>query len=140
MRSFRLTLAASALGVAAVTSAAAQAVAPDLMGAYAPGGDCKQDPQVTIGQDLAVRVGGKTTRFAPLDSCQSCVGGARYEGIEVWVTYLGKNGDPMYPMFRVNADERRGVLIVDKNDLQSAPAPMRSVAMASPLKKCAAAR
>lgn len=121
----------------AAGAAAAQGIAPaqNLWGTYAPGGDCTKEPRVTIGQSLIVQAGGKPTRYGPIDSCVSCVGGASYEGIEVWVTYLGANGDPMYPMFRVNADEKRGTLVVDRD--ASAPAPIKAVSAASPLKRCA---
>lgn len=124
------------LALVAAAEASAVDVAPELQGSYAPGGDCSKEPRVTIGDAITVHAAGKATRFAPVDACYSCAGGARYSGIETWVTYLGRNGDPMYPMFRVNADEKRGVLVVDKNDIQAAPAPIRAVAMASPLKKC----
>lgn len=122
-------------GLALAGAAAAQGVAPELKGAYAPGGDCTKEPRVTIGDALTVVAGGKTTRYAPVDACYSCAGGARYEGIEVWVTYLDRNKEPVYPMFRVNANEKRGALVVDKDP--AAPPPVRAVSQASPLKKCA---
>jgi hypothetical protein len=125
-----------ALGV--TSAAAAQVVSPDLIGAYAPGGDCSREPRVTISDALTVHAAGRSIRLAPMDACHSCAGGAKYTGIEVWVTYLGKDGAPVSPMFRVNADEKRGVLVVDKDGIdQSTPAPVRAVAQASPLRKCA---
>lgn len=129
-------IAGSVLGLLAAGAAAAQGVSPELKGSYAPAGDCTKEPRVVIGDVLTVIAGGKSTKYAPLDACYSCAGGARYEGIEVWVTYLDRNKEPVYPMFRVNADEKRGALVVDKQDAKTAPAPVRAVAMASPLKKC----
>jgi len=137
MRKMAMSGFGVALGLAIAGHALAQGVSPDLKGSYAPGGDCTKEPRVIIGDVLTVIAGGKSTRYAPLDACYSCAGGARYEGIEVWVTYLDSKKEPAYPMFRVNADEKRGNLVVDKNDIQTAPTPVRAVAMASPLKKCA---
>lgn len=117
--------------------AVAQAVDPALRGAYAPGGDCTKQPRVVLSDVLTIYDGVAPNRIAPLDSCRSCVGGAQYSGIEVWVAQLGANGEPIQPMFRFNADEKKGALVVDKYDMQTMPAPVRAVAMASPLKRCA---
>jgi hypothetical protein len=124
------------LGLAIASSATAQGVDPALKGSYAPGGDCTKEPRVTIGDAITIVSGGKPARFGPVDSCHSCVGGAAYQGAEVWVTYLDSKREPVYPMFRVNADEKRGNLVVDKQDAKTAPPPVRAVAMASPLKRC----
>ena len=128
-------MAGSVLSLLAAGAAMAQGVSPDLKGSYAPGGDCTKEPRVVIGDTLTVIAGGKTTKYAPVDACYSCAGGARYEGIEVWVTYLDRNREPVYPMFRVNADEKRGSLVVDKDP--ASPPPVRAVSQASPLRKCA---
>jgi hypothetical protein len=135
MARVKVGIAAAALALLAAGSALAQGLSPDLKGSYAPGGNCAKEPRVTIGDALTVVAGGKTTRYAPVDACYSCAGGARYEGIEVWVTYLDRNKEPASPMFRVNADEKRGALVVDRDP--AAPPPMRAVAAASPLRKCA---
>lgn len=115
----------------------AQGVAPppELRGSYGPGGDCTRQPRVVLTDVLTIHAGPTPTRLAPLDACFSCAGGARYEGIEVWVARLGSNGEPEQPMFRFNADETRGALVVDR-DPSASPA-VKAVAAASPLKRCA---
>ncbi len=119
-------------------SAAQVAPPPDLLGAYAPGGDCAKEPRVTVSATaMTIQAGGKATRLAPIDACFSCAGGDRYEGIEVWVAQLGPDQSPKEPMFRLNADEKKGALVVDKQGMQAFPPAVRAVAMASPLKRCA---
>jgi hypothetical protein len=122
------------------TAGAAQAVppSPDLFGRYAPGGDCAKEPRVTLEEKaLTIQAAGKTTRLSPIDACFSCEGGARYQGIVVWVSQLGQDGNPVEPFFHLNAGEKRGMLAVDKFGMQNFPPAHRAVAMASPLKRCA---
>ena len=144
MKAFGLVPRATLLGVLLTFGVAAQGDAQpippgkDIQGSYAPQGDCSKEPRVTLSaKDLVIQSAGKPTRLAPIDACFSCAGGARYEGIEVWVSQLGSDGNPKEPMFIFNSQEKRGVLLVDKSALQGASAPVRAVAMASPLKRCA---
>lgn len=127
-------LAAGVLGIPQIVSAQGIAPPPELRGGYAPGGNCALEPRVVLTDVLTIHAAGKATRLAPLDACFSCAGGARYEGIEVWVARLGANGDPEEPMFRFNADEKRGALVVERSP--NAPPAVRAVAAASPLKRC----
>jgi hypothetical protein len=135
-----VTLLGAFVTLCSAVQSGAQPIAPskDIQGAYAPQGDCSKEPRVTLSaKELIIQSGGKPTRLSPIDACFSCAGGARYEGIEIWVSQLGADGAPKEPMFVFNAQEKRGVLSVDKSGLQRAPAPVRAVAMASPLKRCA---
>lgn len=129
-------LALSAMALAGLAYAQGTGVAPppELRGSYAPGGDCTKQPKVVLTDVLTIHTAAGATRLAPLDACFSCAGGARYDGIEIWVARLGANGDPEYPMFRFNADEKRGNLVVDR-DPSASPA-VKAVAAASPLKRC----
>jgi hypothetical protein len=136
----RATLLGGVLTLCVAGYGGAQPIPPgkDIQGSYAPQGDCSKEPRVTLSaKDLVIQSAGKPTRLAPIDACFSCAGGARYEGIEVWVSQLGPDGNPKEPMFIFNSQEKRGALFVDKSALQGAPAPVRAVAMASPLKRCA---
>lgn len=127
-----VALGLPSLGLAQVAPSA------DLQGAYAPGGDCARTPRVVIGADaLTIHApGGAVTRLGPLDSCRTCPAGDRPDVIEVWVAPLDRNRNPIEPMFRVNADEKRGALVVDRQGMQAFPPAVRAVAMASPLKRC----
>ena len=129
---------AVALFFAVANSAMAQTAPPAaLRGSYAPGGDCTKEPRFTLTDVLTVQAAGKSTRFGPVDSCTSCVAGPDYSGIEVWVSQLGADGMPREPTLRFNADEKRGVVVIDKAGSQAFAPPMRALAMASPLKRCA---
>jgi hypothetical protein len=130
-------LAATALGVAGAPKAQGIEPGKDIQGSYAPGGDCSKEPRVTLSaKEIAIQAAGKPTRLAPIDTCFSCAGGARYEGIEQWVAQLGSDGSPKEPFFMFNSGEKRGVLVVDKSGMTSFAPPVRAVAMASPLKRC----
>ncbi|MFN4087743.1 MAG: hypothetical protein ACK4QW_01705 [Alphaproteobacteria bacterium] len=108
---------------------------PDLQGRYAPRGDCAREPRVMVdGTGMFLEIGGRRGRVAPLDLCFSCAGGARYSGIEVWVS--PKVGDQIPVIFRFNADERRGVLIVEDNAGMDLGPNLRAVIAASPLLRC----
>ena len=135
----RLTNLVLILGLATAGAAAAQtAPAPDLLGRYAPGGDCTRAPRVTLEEKaLTIQAGGKVTRLAPIDACYSCEGGARYDGVVVWISQLGPDRNPIEPFFYFNAGEKKGVLSMEKRGAQNYPPAHRAVAMASPLKRCA---
>lgn len=127
-----------ALGSTSVVAAQGMAPTADLQGMYAPNGDCSKEPRVTISAPaISIQVGGQTTRLAPIDSCRSCVAGDREDVNEVWVSALGRDQMPSEPNFRINADEKLGDLVVDKQGMQAFPPSVRAVAMASPLKRCA---
>lgn len=124
------------LGLFLGSSSAALALDPpaELRGSYAPAGDCTKLPKVTLTDVLTIQHAGGQSKIAPLDACFSCAGGARYEGIEVWVSQLDRKGEPQYPMFMFNAGERKGALVVTKDPTPN-PA-IRAVAAASPLTRC----
>jgi len=119
-------------------SAGAQlAPPPDLLGSYAPGGDCTKEPKVTLEEKaITILAAGKATRLSPIDACFSCEGGARYEGIVVWVSQLGPDRNPIEPFFYFNAGEKKGALAMDKQGAQKFPPAQRAVALASPLMRC----
>ena len=134
----RLPLAAG-LGVLLLAGAAAAQVAPppDLYGSYAPAGDCAREPKVTLdAKAITIQSAGKATRLAPIDACFSCEGGARYDGIVVWVSQLGPDRNPIEPFFYFNAGEKKGALAMDKQGAQKFPPAQRAVALASPLMRC----
>lgn len=133
----RLLLLA-AITAASAASAAGIAPPPELQGTYAPFGNCTLQPKLTLdAAAITILAAGRTTRLAPLDACFSCAGGARYEGIEIWVSQTDAAGNPKEPIFRFNADEKKGEVVVDRGGMQAYPAAHRAVAMASPLRRCA---
>jgi hypothetical protein len=130
-------LSGLALLMLAGSAAAQLAPPPELYGAYAPGGDCTKEPKVTL-QATAITIlsAGKATRLSPIDACFSCEGGARYEGIVVWVSQLGADRNPIEPFFYFNAGEKKGALAMEKQGAQKYPPAQRAVALASPLVRC----
>lgn len=111
----------------------------DLWGVYAPGGDCKREPRVRLdGEGLAVLRGGGIEPQTPLEMCRTCVGGHQYEGIEVWLSPQVRGVHAAH--FRFNADEKRGVLLIDDSGEGVMGPTLKAVMAAAPFKRCAAPR
>lgn len=73
-------------------------------------------------------------RFANPELCHTCVGGARYQGNEVWLTPKRDDDQSVPFTVRFNADEVEGVTVVELEDLtQKKHFPLHNVK----LRKCA---
>ena len=86
-----------------------------LFGRYAPAGDCRQQPQVTVDADgMSFEVGGTTEQVTRLEYAAS-YGGNFYEGISQWFMPFGHSGShPILMTF--NADEKEGELAITGHD------------------------
>lgn len=116
--------------------AGADEVPKDLAGQYAPGGDCKREPRLIVdGQGILVQSGGKQSKLAPVDVCRTCVGGMRYEGIEVWIGPNTKGGDQPF-VFRFNANEKPGTVLIEQLDKKALPPIVGKMVAGSPYKRC----
>ncbi len=115
--------------------AGAMEVPKDLAGSYAPRGDCTREPRLTVdAQGILVQFGGKQGKLAPVDVCLTCAGGNKYRGIEVWIGPDAKGGDQPF-VFRFNANEKRGTVIVEKLATKVPPIVTQMVS-ASPYQRC----
>jgi len=118
---------------------------PEIHGSYAPAGDCARQPRVTVnkGGVFLDTASGKSGPL-PVSICYSCAGGARYDGIQIWVyVKYGKDewgGDSMPVILMFNADEHRGALQVEHDATVKTPlgGPMASLVQARELRQCKA--
>jgi hypothetical protein len=110
----------------------------ELYGTYGPRGNCTASPRVSVDETGLYVVTGQTRgRVDGLDLCLSCAGGARYEGIEQWLSPRVEAAQGYAVNFRFNADEKPGQLIVnDTGDTALGP-NLKSVVAASPFQRCA---
>ncbi|MGE0418414.1 MAG: hypothetical protein AB7O80_16555 [Acetobacteraceae bacterium] len=107
----------------------------DLYGTYGPRGDCRASPRVSLDSTgLYIVIGSRRGRVPRVDTCFSCPGGARYDGIEVWLSPMA--GKVYAAHFRFNADERRGALVVEPTHDVVLGTNLRSVVAASPYRRC----
>ncbi|RYU62470.1 hypothetical protein EWI61_03020 [Methylolobus aquaticus] len=109
----------------------------ELYGTYGPRGNCSASPRVSVDETgLYVVIGQTRGRVDGLDLCLSCAGGARYEGIEQWLSPRVEAAQGYAVNFRFNADEKPGQLIVnDTGDTALGP-NLKSVVAASPYQRC----
>ncbi|MPT46943.1 MAG: hypothetical protein E2598_00795 [Sphingobium sp.] len=122
-------------------------VPKELYGSYAPAGDCTKQPKVSVRKE-GVFIDSSAGKSGPLpvSVCYSCAGGARYEGIEIWVyVKYGKDkwgGDNMPVTLMFNAGEKRGALEITHDDTLRTPlgAPMTQLVKAKTLRQCRAAQ
>jgi len=122
-------------GALAIEITRSNPLAPDSYGTYGPGGDCKRSPRVSVdATGVYIVIGDKRGKVEPAEACFSCVGGARYEGIEFWV--MPKAGKGYSTYFRFNADEKRGALKVEPTGEVPLGPNLRSVVAASPYRRC----
>lgn len=136
------------LGVAAVLAAfpavaEGPSIPDDIYGSYAPAGNCAALPRVMVNADgvFLDTAAGKSVPL-PVNVCFSCAGGARYEGIQRWVSVkYGRDkwgGDNSPVIFMFNADERKGMMEVVHDDTLKTPlgAPMNAMVQAKSFKVC----
>jgi hypothetical protein len=95
--------------------------------------NCQGDAALVVNSDSFTLMGqGRRQRFSNIDLCYSCEGGARYAGIVVWATPMPSQGDAPF-IVKFNADEKKGVTVVEVGDEQLAKAfPLTGL----PLQKC----
>ena len=125
-----------------VVSAYAQSlpIPKELYGTYAPQGNCRLEPRLTV-NPAGTFIESHGTKTGPIlvDVCLTCAGGARYNGIERWLFVQTGKISPV--LLRFNADEKPGHVIVSKNDPASAPltSPFVSLLKAASLERCCVA-
>lgn len=107
----------------------------ELHGTYGPKGDCNRSPRVSVdATGLYIVIGDSRGKVAPLDICFSCAGGARYDGIERWLS--PKLGAGYAAHFRFNADEQRGLLVVEDTGETALGPNLQAIVAASPYRRC----
>jgi hypothetical protein len=111
----------------------------EIHGRYAPGGDCRRQPQVVVElSGLTFQNGEARHKVARIEYAASFMGNF-YEGIGVWLMPLYGNERPIVLNF--NADEQRGALTIvghDRGWKGGPPLSGRHQALvdASPYRKC----
>lgn len=118
-------------------------VPTEIYGSYAPGGECSRQPRVVASvAGLFLETAAGRTGPLPVDVCYCCAGGARYEGIQVWVLIrYGKGkwgGNTFSVTMMFNDGERRGALLVEQDDTLRTPIgmPMTQVVQARTSSLC----
>lgn len=140
---FRCSLAVLALLVATPALSQSIPVPKELYGNYAPGGDCARQPRVAVNAaGVFLETAAGKTGPLPVDVCFSCAGGARYEGIQIWVMVkygMDKWGGDNFPVTMMfNDRERRGALQVAHGNTLRTPIgiPMTQVVQARTFSLC----
>ncbi|MBF7012914.1 hypothetical protein QUC32_25150 [Novosphingobium resinovorum] len=144
---FRYSPAVLALLVATPALSQSIPVPKNLYGNYAPGGDCARQPRVVVNTaGVFLETASGKAGPLPVDVCYSCAGGARYEGIQVWVMVkYGKDkwgGDTFPVTMMFNDGERRGALLLEHDDTMRIPIgiPMTQVVQARTFRLCKGGR
>lgn len=108
----RQTIAAAILGAATMTAPAAADPFPEkAQGLYGPNAECFEF-SIRIGRDsVEIAYGGDALILEDWDVCLSCAGGAQYQGVEVMS--FPRIGLDVAPIFRVNAEEQEGRLLIE---------------------------
>lgn len=92
------------------------AVPSEFIGEWvAVGTSCKANNKLKIEEKTVTLINGSDSQeFGHLDVCFSCEGGAKYDGITVWLIpeFTDKNRSPF--LIRFNADEERGIAEISK--------------------------
>jgi hypothetical protein len=112
-----------------------------LFGRYAPGGDCKREPRITVdATGFTFTNGGRTVHPARFEHAVS-YGPHDYAGISSWFFPFMKNDNDFGPVLMTfNANEKRGLLMIE-NERAGAGNPLYvALAKGSPYRKCAAPR
>lgn len=126
---------ASLLTLILSTSAlAASNAPPEFLGLWVPrGNSCDSNLSFLVETEkVTLRNGDQKRSFGDLDFCFSCEGGARYNGIVVWMKPEFSSGSEFF-MAQFNAEEQSGVTKLDIQDKAIRRAfPLDGV----PLKKC----
>jgi len=75
---------------------------------------CDADLRLRVLSDRIEFVNGADREpFGQLDLCHSCEGGARYDGIVLWVAPGMDSEKDSKTLIRFNADERPGIAVVE---------------------------
>lgn len=110
------------LVIAPAVVAVGPPVPAQFMGVWVPlGSTCSADRGLRVGETTVTLFNGADAQqFGDLDICHSCEGGARYGGVVVWVLPEFGAGRPAPFTVRFNANEERGVTIVEigRDDLR----------------------
>ncbi len=87
----------------------------DTFGRYAPGGDCRRQPQVLVDSTgITFELAGKKEKVTNPEYALSFAG-PDYAGISKWLfPFRSGDGYPIIMMF--NADEKRGSLVIAGHD------------------------
>ena len=87
----------------------------ELFGRYAPGGDCKRQPQILVElSGMTFEIPGATLKVTDAEYAAS-YGPSDYQGISKWFfPFRITDGYPILMTF--NASEKRGVLLIDPQD------------------------
>lgn len=123
----------------AMTLAAGRALAEDIpaefRGTWKPRQEhCQSGAAMLVDREsITLKSTHRSRRFANVDVCYSCEGGARYGGIVVWAMPSAPQGDILFTV-KFNADELRGVAVIEADDAES-PARQFPV-LGVPLEKC----
>lgn len=112
----------------------------DIFGTYAPAGDCKREPRITVEvSGVTFEVAGKKQKVTNLEFAAS-YGGNFYQGIAKWIfPFRMADGYPILMSF--NGDEKPGTLAIDGHDRGYAGGPAATPLEAalikgSPYKRC----
>jgi len=111
---------ASGLALLAVASATAVEVTSlagleDIFGRYAPGGDCKRQPQILVELGgLTFEVAGATEKVTNPEYA-AAYGPADYDGISKWI-FPFRIADGYSILMTFNANEVKGVLLIEPQD------------------------
>lgn len=86
----------------------------DIFGDYAPGGDCRAEPRLTIGESgFTFRALGRTVKPPTVEFAPSYMGPA-YQGIAMVVFPFPRSSTDLGPvLLTVNADEKPGVIGIE---------------------------
>jgi len=75
---------------------------------------CKSVIKIEVFEEyLVLHYKEDSARFSDFDLCYSCAGGAKYSGIEVWVTPNFHNPKSGCLTLRFNDGERKGIMVVE---------------------------
>jgi len=114
-----------------------------IYGTYAPRGDCKREPRITVDDSgLAYMVGGKATHGGKVEYALT-YGGPEYTGISQWIFPFPVGDDDFgRVLMTFNANEKRGALQVepDLGPGQSLSPLQAALVNASPFARCAKAQ
>jgi hypothetical protein len=87
----------------------------DIFGRYAPGGDCKRQPQILVEfSGLTFDVSGATERVTNPEYAVS-YGAHDYDGISKWI-FPFRLADGYAILMTFNANEQKGALLIDPHD------------------------
>lgn len=91
-------------------------VPSEFIGKWVPiGASCKSENKLKVEEKTVTLINGSDTqKFGHLDVCFSCEGGAKYDGITVWLIpeFTDNNQSPF--LIRFNTDEKQGIAEISK--------------------------